>query len=195
MSKASNFFIIFVKGIFFFSWFFSCGEFDPKIGVESEIPSKEGFPYVVTSTFQTISFEEEKKNWLIKSKTALIFNQKNETLMDEVIFITYDSKEKEATSITADHATLNNNTRNVTLRSNVVIVNAQGTETTGDLFYWNNKDRTFTSPLDVKVVKSNGSVIKGQGFKSDQQLGGIEFESNVTGELTSDEEEDFFDGF
>ncbi len=179
----------------FLIFFFSCGEFDPTIGRTDNISKSQEEPDLFLTTFETTSFEKTKKNWHIQSRTARVFEAQKKTFMKNVTFITFDIKGKQSTFITANEAELHNETYDITLKKNVNIVNNQGTETTGDLFYWNNKKRTFTSPDRVKVAKKDGSVISGKGFKSNQALGDIEFESDVSGQLNSSEEDDFFEGF
>ncbi len=180
--------------LFFILILSGCGDFTPTINSENQEVSG-GQPDLLVNDFKTSSFEKEKRTWFIKSETAKVYDKKKETDMDVVNFITYNSDQTPATFIVADLAVLNNETRNVTLKENVIIINNEGTEITGDLFFWDNKERTFSSPNRVKVKKSDGSVISGVGFSSNQQLGNIEFKSDVSGELSSSEEDDFFEGF
>lgn len=191
----------FFKKLITFSFFLiilfliSCGEFDSKVGSVEEIKDIDKIPTMIISNYETISYTKGKINWIMLSDQAELFDKTQRTFLKKVNFKNYDGTSKETSTAVALYSILENDTGNFVLEKDVVIINRSGTIIEGKYFYWDDKIKRFTSPNYVKITKKDGSIISGVGFSANQNLGDVEFKSNVSGQIGKGNKEDFFQGF
>ncbi len=176
---------------------FSCGEFDSNVGTRTSIfsESQNKIPDLFISNYQVTSYDRGTLKWILKSDFAELFEKKERTYLTMIDFKNYNESGQETSSAIAKYATLENDTSNIVLEKDVVIVNSSQTIIQGKYFYWNDKIKRFTSPYYVKIIKKDGSILSGIGFSANQELGDIEFKSKVSGQIGDNQENDFFQGF
>lgn len=175
----------------------SCGEFDSTVGTRTNIfdETQDKVPNLFISNYQVTSYDRGILKWVLKSDFAELFEKKERTYLTTIDFKNYNELGQEISSAVAKYATLENDTSNIVLEKDVVIVNSSKTIIQGKYFYWNDKIKRFTSPYYVKIIKKDGSILSGIGFSANQELGDIEFKSKVSGQIGDDQENDFFQGF
>lgn len=174
-----------------------CGEFNSRVGNTTSIfdQSAENIPSLEVSNFTTSSYERGELRWILYSDFAQLYEQQKRTLLTNIDFKNYNEKREVTSSAVAKKSILESDTGNIVLENDVRILNTSGTLIEGNYFYWDSDTKKFTSPKYVKITKKDGSVLSGEGFSANQELGDIEFRSKVKGQVGDAKRDDFFDGF
>ncbi|OGU15319.1 MAG: LPS export ABC transporter periplasmic protein LptC [Ignavibacteria bacterium GWB2_35_12] len=108
----------------------------------------------------------------LKAKKAMIFRKRMQTVLEGGLYAEFYSRytKKRMSYLTADKAEIDDRTKNMLARGNVVVVSdSSKTKVETQLLHWNNKTQMFYSSEFVKVTSPN-EIIQGYGFESDQDL-------------------------
>jgi len=89
---------------------------------------------------------------------------------DGVTLIMFAEDQEERSRVTADYAIRRESEKLVELRRNVVVTSKNGDKFYSDELIWDESKRRFYSNKLVKIVRSNGNVIYGTGFESDEEF-------------------------
>src|SRR4029079_18185382 len=96
----------------------------------------------------------------------------------------FDEKGKQSSQLTAREGEINQVTRDMTARGNVVILNADGTRMSTQSIHFLNREQKIVSDELVRV-EQKGNVLQGVGFESDPNLKHYQFRTRVTGTVRS----------
>lgn len=162
----------------------SCGEWRPSFGqITNAAP--QGVPDAVVYNFKTDYVALNFKKWELLSTEARVFTRDNRFLLSNIFLESYDPAKQVVNRVQSGYGILHNDTKNVELSNEVVIVSSNGTTVTGEYFFWDNATEKFTSPYYVKVVKGNGDTVAGIGFIADRRLDKYIFKQSVGGVIHS----------
>lgn len=156
---------------------------------QAQIKKSEEIPDSIMEDFNLIKMKNNAPFTEVKAERTEIFNSKNKTLLYNIEFIEYDSKDQRI--ITKGEAGLveyDNETENAQLTNGLNFYSeSEEIDITGKEIYWTKDTKTIESNLKdpIKVVKEDGSVIEGFGFKADLKNSTFSFEKGVSGK-TSD---------
>ncbi len=113
-----------------------------------------------------------------------MFDVKNTITARGVRVDFYDDKGKQSSRLTAREGEINQATRDMTARGNVVILNADGTRMSTQSIRFLNREQKIVSDELVRV-EQKGNVLSGVGFESDPNLKHYRFRSQVSGTVRS----------
>lgn len=156
---------------------------------QAQIKKSEEIPDSVMEDFNLVKMKDNKPFSEVKAEKTEIYNSRNITLLYNIEFIEYDSEDKRV--ITKGNAGLveyDNETENAQLTGGLNFYSErEEIDITGEELFWTNETKTIESNLKdpIKVVKEDGSVIEGLGFKADLKNSTFSFKKGVTGK-TSD---------
>ncbi len=108
----------------------------------------------------------------LKAKRARVYEKRMQTVLDGGVYVEFYSRwtNKRTSHLTADMAEINDRTKDMLARGNVVVISdSSQTKVETQLLNWNNKTQMFYSTEFVKVT-SPKEIIQGYGFESDQNL-------------------------
>jgi LPS export ABC transporter protein LptC len=88
-----------------------------------------------------------------------------------VNIIIYDKDLSKMGSLTADSAVQYEDKKLIEFHKNVVATNAKGETFKSDELIWDQNNKTMRSNKLVQITMSNGDIMNGKGFQSDQSLG------------------------
>lgn len=159
--------------IFFFSLLCSCEEdyTIPKLSKQDSIRIHSQ-PDQVSRNFKVIFIDSSFTKAVLTGTVGRIYNQRKETLIDSGLVVEFKSRHsgKRVSILTADSARIDDNTKNMLARGNVVVVSdSTGTKLETTLLEWNNTTQKLYS-TEYVVITTNSEVIRGWGFESDQNL-------------------------
>jgi LPS export ABC transporter protein LptC len=120
---------------------------------------------------------------ILKADKARIYQKRAETLLDGHIRLEFFSKitGRRVSILTADSARIDDKTRDMFARGNVVVVSdSNQTRLVTNLLQWNNKDQKLMSNAFVRI-SSPKETLQGYGFESDLNLSNYKI-FKVTGE-------------
>jgi LPS export ABC transporter protein LptC len=137
-----------------------------------ELPDQEVSDFVVTET------DAGRPQWTLYARDAAIYNPRNTIVARGVRVDFFDEQGKQNSTLTAREGEMNQRTRDMTARGNVVLQTTEGTRmSTEELRFLNQKQR-IVSDLLVRV-EGKGTVLTGVGFESDPGLKHYEFKRKV----------------
>ncbi|TAL69711.1 MAG: LPS export ABC transporter periplasmic protein LptC [Bacteroidetes bacterium] len=108
----------------------------------------------------------------LTAKKAMVFQKRMQTILEGGLYVEFYSRytKKRMSYLTADKAEIDDRTKNMLARGNVVVFSdSSNTKVETQLLHWNNKTQMFYSSEFVKVT-SPKEIIQGYGFESDQDL-------------------------
>lgn len=151
----------------FFLIFISCQEdvkpiINNSIG-ESEIPSQESWDSKILIT------DEGILKAIIHSAHIQVYDERKETLLEDVKINFYDENEKRSSQLTSKKGKVDDKTQDMYAIDSVVAVNDSGTVLETDELKWVNKTRKIMTDKFVTIT-TNEERIEGYGFVSDQGL-------------------------
>jgi LPS export ABC transporter protein LptC len=109
---------------------------------------------------------------ILKAGRTKIYQKRYETILDEGLEVQFFSAEtgKRVSILTADSAIVDDKTKNMVAKGNVVIVaDSSGTKLETSVLHWNNKTQKLYS-TEYVVITSLSETLRGWGFESDQNL-------------------------
>ena len=121
--------------------------------------------------------KQGKKNWELWADTAKIYREKKLTEL-ESIRIRFYPKNGKPMDITADSGVMENDTRNIRIRGNVVVKTAGGTSLRTESLRFFPKEKRFDT--DEKIVVAGASFrLTGVGLHGRTDLGQFSLDKNV----------------
>lgn len=156
---------------------------------QGQVKKSEEIPDSVMENFNLVQMKNNSPFTVVKADRTEIYNSKNKTLLYNIEFTEYDSEDQRV--ITKGNAGLveyDNETENAQLTKGLNFYSeSEEIDITGEEIYWTKETKTIESNMEdsIKVVKEDGSVIEGYGFKADLKNSTFSFKKGVTGK-TSD---------
>lgn len=150
----------------------------------------EEIPGTSVYNFKSEQMQGDKKKWDLNSTEAQYFNDKNQVHLVDMKMNFYDSDQTITSWVVADKGIINNanpNNTRVQLISNVVIQSSNNTTLKGPRFLYEEKKELLTSKDRVQVTYPDGTIVKGTGFRANNKIEQIVFESDVEGIIPDDE--------
>jgi len=144
----------------------------------------DNIPDNVIEDFSYTSVENGNVVFRLYSKKAENYSKKNETILNNIVFREYNSKNEIVTEGTAVKGLIHTDTDNTELTGSLIIYSTENeTEITADYLYWNDSEKTLRGSEngEVKLLKDSGTLITGTGFSGDMKTKIFNFERNVKG--------------
>lgn len=139
-----------------------------------ELPDQEVSDFALTET------DEGKPQWKLYARYAATYNARNVVVARSIRVDFFDEKGTKSSELTAREGEIQQQTRDMTARGNVVLQTTEGTRMSTEELHFLNKRQKVVSPDDQMVrVERNGDVLTGYGFESDPDLRHYEFKSKV----------------
>lgn len=139
-----------------------------------ELPDQEVSDFAVAET------NEGRVEWKLYARDAAIFNARNLVIAHQVRIDFFDEEGKKSSELVARQGEVNQRTRNMTARGNVVLQTTEGTRMSSQELQFLNKEQKIIVPDHELVrVERSGDVLTGYGFESDPELTHFEFKRRV----------------
>jgi len=141
-------------------------------GSTGEMPDQEVGDFVLTETDQGTPL------WTLYARYAATYSARNTITARSVRIDFFDSHGKQSSELTAREGEINQTTRDMTARGNVVLRSAEGTRMSTQSMRFLNHQQQVVSDEFVRVERA-GDVLTGYGFESDPELRHFEFKRKV----------------
>ena len=141
-------------------------------GAAGELPDQEVTDFVLTET------DQGRPQWTLYARYAATYQAKNLVIARDIRVDFFDDKGARSSELTAHQGEIQQQTRNMTARGNVVMQTTEGTRMTTEELHFSNERQQITSDLLVRVER-DGDVLEGTGFESDPNLHHFEFKTQV----------------
>jgi len=144
----------------------------------------DNIPDNVIEDFSYTSVENGNIVFRLYSQKAENYSKKNETILNNIVFREYNSKNEILTEGTAERGLIHTDTDNTELTGSLIIYSTENeTKITADYLYWNDSEKTLRGSGNgkVKLLKDSGTLITGTGFSGDMKTKNFNFERNVKG--------------
>jgi LPS export ABC transporter protein LptC len=143
-------------------------------GATGELPDQEVSDFSLTET------EQGTPLWKLFARYAATYNARNQVVVRGVRVDFFDEKGKQSSELTAREGEIQQQTRNMVARGDVVLQTTEGTRMSTQEIRFLNKEQKIVSPLEQVVrVERHGDVLTGYGFESDPDLRHFEFKRRV----------------
>ena len=143
-------------------------------GASGELPDQEVSDFALTET------EQGTPSWKLYARYAATYNARNLVVARSIRVDFYDEKGKKSSELIAREGEIQQQSRDMTARGNVVLQSVEGTRMSTEELRFLNKEQKIISPPTQQVrVERDGNVLTGYGFESDPNLKHFEFKSNV----------------
>jgi len=142
------------------------------------LPDEEVQDFAITET------DAGTVEWKLYAQKAQMFDVKNLITAYGVRVNFFDEKGKQSSQLTAREGDINQVSRDMTARGNVVILNSDGTRMSTQSLRFLNREQKIVSDELVRV-EQKGNVLQGVGFESDPNLKHYQFRTQVTGTVRS----------
>ena len=143
-------------------------------GPAGEIPDQEVSDFAVTET------DGGRPQWKLFARYAAMYSARNQVVARGVRVDFFDDQGERSSVLTAREGDLNQRTRNMTARGNVVLQTTEGTRLSTEELRFLNKEQRVLVPEDRLVrVERSGDVLTGYGFESDPDLKNFQFKRQV----------------
>lgn len=147
-------------------------------GESAEMPDQEVEDFALTET------NEGAVEWKLYAQKAAIFDVRNTITAQGVRVDFFDEKGKPSSQLTAREGEINQLTRDMLARGNVVLRNADGARMSTQSMRFLNREQKIVSD-DLVRVERGGNVLTGVGFESDPDLKHYQFRSKVNATVRS----------
>lgn len=141
-------------------------------GYSGDLPDQEVTDFVLTET------DLGHPQWTLYARYAAVYSARNQITARGVRVDFFDDKGAQSSELTAREGEIQQQTRNMTARGNVVLQTAEGTRMATELLQYDNAAGIVHTDLPVRVER-RGDVLEGVGFRSDPGLHHFEFKSQV----------------
>ena len=149
-------------------------------GTTGELPDQEVTDFAITET------DAGKQEWKLYARDAATYSARNLIVARQVRIDFYDDQGKQSSELVASQGEINQRTRNMTARGNVVLQTTEGTRLSSQELRFLNKEQKIVVPDDQLVrVQRGGDVLTGYGFESDPNLTRFEFKRRVQATVRS----------
>jgi len=143
-------------------------------------PSTGELPEQVISDFVMTETDQGRLEWKLYARDAASYAGRNSILGHVVRVDFFDEAGKQSSELTAREGEINQRTRNMTARGNVVIQTHEGTRLSTEELHFLNREQKIVVPVEKLVrVERGGDVLTGYGFESDPDLTHYEFKKAV----------------
>lgn len=137
-----------------------------------ELPDQEVTDFVLTET------NEGAPQWTMFARYAATYSAKNLVVARGVRVDFFGDDGKRSSELTAREGDIQQQTRDMTARGNVVLATTEGTRMTTEELRFLNRQQRIVSDRLVRVERE-GDVLEGIGFESDPDLKHFEFKTRV----------------
>ena len=143
----------------------------------------ENIPDNIIENFSYTSVDNGSIVFRLYSEKAENYNQKNETILDKVVFREYNINNDIVTEGTAEKGLIHTDSDDAELTGTRIYSTENEAEINAEYLYWNDANKTLNSSENgiVKLFKDSGTQISGTGFKGDLKTKIFNFERDVTG--------------
>ena len=139
-----------------------------------ELPDQEVSDFALTET------EQGTPSWKLYARYAATYSARNLVVARSIRVDFFDEKGNKSSELTAREGEIQQQSRDMTARGNVVLQAVEGTRMSTEELRFLNKEQKIISPPTQQVrVEREGNVLTGYGFESDPNLKHFEFKSNV----------------
>ena len=139
-----------------------------------ELPDQEVSDFAVAET------NEGRIEWKLYARDAAIYNARNLIIAHQVRIDFFDEQGKKSSELVARQGEVNQRTRNMTARGNVVLQTTEGTRMSSqELQFLNREQKVVVPDHELVRVERAGDVLTGYGFESDPELTHFEFKRKV----------------
>ncbi len=159
-------------------------------GAASEEQSTEGIPDTVAVNVRHLVHRDGHVTVQLEAARAESFNSRNETVLTDVRFATYDDAGSVVSEGDARRVVYHTDTENAEISGGVHVHSSKEKgDVTTDSLSWENKTRKLTAPPQelVTIRKDDGSLLEGRGFTGDFTRRELTFNGPVQGSYVSQE--------
>ncbi|HEY6865990.1 MAG TPA: LPS export ABC transporter periplasmic protein LptC [Candidatus Eisenbacteria bacterium] len=143
-------------------------------GASGELPDQEVSDFALTET------EQGTPSWKLYARYAATYSARNLVVARSIRVDFFDEKGQKSSELTAREGEIQQQSRDMTARGNVVLQTTEGTRmSTEELRFYNKQQKIVSPPTQQVRVERAGDVLTGYGFESDPNLKHFEFKSNV----------------
>ena len=142
------------------------------------LPDQEVSDFVLTET------DQGTPQWTLYAQYAGTYSARNTIVARGIRVDFFDERGNKNSTLTSREGEINQLTRNMTARGNVVLQNIDGTRMTTEHLQFLNQQQKIVTDDFVRVQRA-GDVLTGVGFESDPQLKHFEFRSKVNATVRS----------
>ncbi len=142
------------------------------VGSGAELPDQEVTDFVLTET------DQGRPQWTLYARYAATYQAKNLVIARDIRVDFFDDKAARSSELTARQGEIQQQTRDMTARGQVVLQTTEGTRMTTEELRFSNNNQQITSDKLVRVERQ-GDVLEGTGFASDPNLHHFEFKTQV----------------
>ena len=142
------------------------------VGAGAELPDQEVTDFVLTET------DQGRPQWTLYARYAATYQAKNQVMSRDMRVDFFDSTGARSSELTANQGEIQQQTRDMTARGNVVLQTTEGTRMTTEELRFSNDRQLITSERLVRVERQ-GDILEGTGFASDPGLRHFEFKTQV----------------
>jgi len=141
-------------------------------GTSGELPDQEVRDFALTET------DQGNPEWKLYARYAAMYDARNVIVARSVRVDFYDEQGRKTSELTAREGEINQLTRDMIARGNVVMQTTEGTRMSTEKLRFLNRTQKVVSDQLVRV-EHDGNVLTGVGFESDPELKHYEFKSRV----------------
>lgn len=145
---------------------------------QGEMPDQEVTDFVLTET------DAGHPQWTLYAKWAATYTARNVVVARDIRVDFFDERGARSSELTARDGEIQQATRDMTARGNVVLRTTEGTRMTTEELHFGNREQLITSDRLVRVERQ-GDTLEGVGFSSDPNLKHFEFRSRVNATVRS----------
>jgi LPS export ABC transporter protein LptC len=139
-----------------------------------DLPDQEIRDFVLTETDQGTPV------WTLYAREAATYRARNLVIAQSIRVDFFDENGERTSELTAREGEINDRTRDMIARGDVVIQTTEGTRMSSQELRFLNAEGRIISPIDQLVrVEREGDVLTGYGFESNPQLTHFEFKRKV----------------
>lgn len=139
-----------------------------------ELPDQEVSDFAITET------DQGQPEWKLYARHAAVYSARNQVLARAIRVDFFGADGARSSVLTARQGEINQRTRDMTARGNVVLETTEGTRLSSEELSFLNRDQRIVVPATRLVrVERAGDVLTGYGFESDPGLRHYEFKRQV----------------
>jgi LPS export ABC transporter protein LptC len=143
-----------------------------------ELPDQEVTDFVLTET------DAGHPQWTLYARWAATYTARNLVVARDIRVDFFDDKGARSSELVAREGEIQQLTRDMTARGNVVLTTTEGTRMRTEELHFGNQQQLITSDRLVRVERQ-GDALEGVGFSSDPDLHHFEFRSQVNATVRS----------
>lgn len=143
-----------------------------------EMPDQEVTDFVLTET------DAGRPQWTLYAKWAATYTARNVVIARDIRVDFFDEQGARSSELTAREGEIQQATRDMTARGDVVLLTTEGTRMTTEEMHFKNREQLISSDRLVRVERE-GDALEGVGFSSDPNLRHFEFRSRVNATVRS----------